>query len=110
MRIRSRLLNGELAVRLKIHHYVKSVCIWSSSGPYFPAFGLNYGEMPYLSVFSPNAEKLRTRITPNTDTLHAIHRSRVSKILRNWVPMLSNVLSYLIMWPKEGTIKTNLPA
>ena len=46
MKIRLGLLNGELAVRLKIHHYVKSVCIWSSSGPYFPAF-----------VFSPNAEK-----------------------------------------------------
>ena len=35
-------------------HYVKSVRIWSFSGPYFPAFGLNterYG------AFSPNAGK-----------------------------------------------------
>ena len=30
---------------------VKSVRIWSYSGPYFPAFGLN---TPYLSVFSLN--------------------------------------------------------
>ena len=33
-------------------HCVKSVCIRSYSGSHFPAFGLN---IPYLSVFSPNA-------------------------------------------------------
>ena len=30
-----------------------------------------------------------------------IHRSRVSKIFRNWVPMLSNVLSNLIFGQRE---------
>ena len=35
-------------------HFVKSVCIQSYSGPYFPAFGLN---TEYLSLFSPNAGK-----------------------------------------------------
>ena len=39
-----------------------------------------------------------------------IHRSRVSKIFRNWVPMLSNVLISLVVWPERGTIRTNLPA
>ena len=39
-----------------------------------------------------------------------IHRSRVSKIFRNWVPMLSNVLSSLTVWPERGTIIINLPA
>ena len=39
-----------------------------------------------------------------------IHRSRVSKIFCNWVPMLSNVLSSLIVWPERGTIRTNLSA
>ena len=43
-------------------HCVKRVRIWSFSGTYFPAFGLNQ----YLSVFSPNAgeyvpEKLQIR-------------------------------------------------
>ena len=41
---------------------VKSVRIRSYSSPYFPAFGLNmerYG-------------KMRTRLTPNTDTFHAV--------------------------------------
>ena len=50
-------------------HCVKSVRIRSYSGPYLPAFALN---TPYLSVFSPNAGKKRIRITPNTDTFHAV--------------------------------------
>ena len=40
----------------------------------FPAFGLN---TPYLSVFSPNVGKcckIRTRITPNTDTISIFQR------------------------------------
>ena len=37
-------------------HCVKSVRIWSSSGQYFPAFGMNI-RIPYLSVFSLNAGK-----------------------------------------------------
>ena len=40
-----------------LHSYwVKSVRIRSFSGPYFPAFGLNTRDTPYLSVFSPNLE------------------------------------------------------
>ena len=38
------------------------------SGPYFPAFGLN---TPYLSVFSPNAEKYGPEKTPYFDTSHS---------------------------------------
>ena len=37
-----------------------------------------------------------------------IHRSRVSKIYRNCVRMLSNILTSLIVWPERGTIRTNL--
>ena len=47
-------------------HCVKSVRIWSYSGPHFSDF---------LSVFSPNAEStriMRTRITPSTDTFHTV--------------------------------------
>ena len=39
-----------------------------------------------------------------------IHRWIVSNIFCNWVPMLSNVLSNLIVWPERGTIRTNLSA
>ena len=34
-----------------------------------------FGVIPvttYISVFSPNAGEIRTRITPNTDTYHAV--------------------------------------
>ena len=40
-----------------ISHCMKSVHIWSFSGPYFPAFWLNTESTEYLSVFSPNAGK-----------------------------------------------------
>ena len=45
---------------------------------FWPAFSrvrTEYGEIQYLSVFSPNAGKygkIRTRITPNTDTFYAV--------------------------------------
>ena len=49
-------------------HCVKSVRIRSYSGPHFPAFGLN----TYLYCVSLRIQsecgKMRTRITPNTDT------------------------------------------
>ena len=47
-------------------HCVKSVFIWSYSGPYFPTFGLNT-----YSVQS-KCGKRRTRITPNTYTFYAV--------------------------------------
>ena len=52
---------GQKLVKIRfcffLHSYwVKSVRIRSFSGPYFPAFGLNTRDTPYLSVFSPNLE------------------------------------------------------
>ena len=60
-------------------HCVKSVRIRSYSGLYFATFGLNTERSPY----SPKCGKIRTRITPNTDTFHAkysISRKAVIKI------------------------------
>ena len=58
------------------HHYVKSVRIWSFSGPYFPAFGLNterYG-LSFVSLrIQSECGKTRIRKTPNTGTFHAVH-------------------------------------
>ena len=61
-------------------HCVKSVCIWSICGRYFPAFGLNTDR---YGVFGLNTDrygvslsiqsecgKIRTKITLNTDTFY----------------------------------------
>ena len=58
-------------------HCAKSVRIRSYFGPYFPTFGLNtekYGES--LRIRS-ECGKMRTRITPNTDTFCAVLFSRI---------------------------------
>ena len=50
-------------------HCAKSVRIRSYSGSYFPSFGLNterYG------VIQSKCRKIRTTITPNTDTFSAV--------------------------------------
>ena len=54
-----------------MNHCVKIVRIWSYSGPHFSRIFPHSAECWYFSVFSPNAGKLRTRITPNTDTLRS---------------------------------------
>ena len=52
-------------------HCVKTVCIRSFSGPYFPAFGLNM-ERYYVSLRTQSeCGKMRISKTPNTDTFHA---------------------------------------
>ena len=72
---------------------MKSVRIQSISGSYFPAFGLNterYSISPYSVQMRGNAGKMRTRLTPNTDTFYAAIIGVlmvVSKILRATVLM-----------------------
>ena len=51
---------------------VKSVRIWSFSGPYFPSFGLNTEKYFASLCIQSEYEKIRTRKTPNTDTFHAV--------------------------------------
>ena len=57
------------------YHCVKSVCIWSFSGPYFPALGLNTGRYGVFFCIQPQCGKTRTRKTPNIDTLQAVYDS-----------------------------------
>ena len=52
--------------------YVKSVCIWSYSGPHFPEFGLNTERYGVSLCIQSECGKMRTRITPNTDTFYAV--------------------------------------
>ena len=51
---------------------VKSVRIRSYSGPYFPTFGLNMERFRVFLCIQSECEKMRTRITPNTDTFYAV--------------------------------------
>ena len=53
-------------------HCVKSAHIRSYPGPYFPAFGLNTERYGVSLRIQSECEKIRTRITPNTDTFHAV--------------------------------------
>ena len=52
-------------------HCVRSVRIWSFSGPYFPAFRLNTEIWIFLRT-QAECRKIRTRKTPNMDTFHAV--------------------------------------
>ena len=53
------------------YHCVKSVCIWSYSGPHFPAFGQNR-EIRSMSPLSVRMWKMQCRITLNPDAFHAV--------------------------------------
>ena len=53
-------------------HCVKSVRIRSYSGPHFPAFGLNTERYSVSLRIQSECGKMRTRITPNTDTVYAV--------------------------------------
>ena len=51
---------------------MKSVHIWSYSGPYFITFGLNTERYSISLYIQSESNKIRTRITPNTDTFYAV--------------------------------------
>ena len=53
-------------------HCVKNVRIRSYSGPHFPAFGLNTERYTVSLHIHSECGKIRTRITPNTDTFHSL--------------------------------------
>ena len=60
---------------LKCSWYItlrKSVHIRSYSGLYFPAFGPNKERYGVSLRIQSECRKIRTRITPNTDTFHAV--------------------------------------
>ena len=57
---------------------VKSIRIWSFSGPYFPTFGLNTERYwTYLRIQS-ECRKIRTRKIPNMDTFQTVYALRSS--------------------------------
>ena len=67
-----------IATRVRLSHFektfhcLKSVRIRNYSGPYFPAFGLNTERYGVSLRIQSERGKIQTRITPNTDTFHAV--------------------------------------
>ena len=51
----------------------------------FPHLDWIQRDTSYLSVFSPNAGKIRIRITPHTDTFYAVIYTQYSHIILNQV-------------------------
>ena len=66
----------------------KRVRIWSYSGPYFPAFGVNMERYGVSLRIHSKCRKIRTRITPNKNTFYArkdkIYKA-IQKIKLNWM-------------------------
>ena len=62
---------GNLKYVREIHnhiHSVKSVGIWSYSGPHFPVFGLNTERDGVSLHIQSECREMWTRLTPNKDT------------------------------------------
>ena len=57
----------------------ESVCIWSYSGPYFPAFGLNKERYSVSLRIQAEWGKIRTRITAYTDTFYAVEIFKINR-------------------------------
>ena len=68
----SVLVHDVINVYLRILHYIKSVRTRSCSDPYFPAFGLNTERYEVSLHIYSKCRKIRTSVTPNTDTFHAV--------------------------------------
>ena len=66
------------------NHCVKNVCIRSYSGSNFPRIQTEYGEiLRSISLYSvqmqKNAGKMRSRITPNTDTFYTVNGTFITR-------------------------------
>ena len=59
-------------IRAKVPYCVENVRVWSYSGPYFPAFPLKTERYSVSLCIQSKCGKIRTRITPNMDTFHAV--------------------------------------
>ena len=69
-------------------HCVKSVRIWCYSCPHFPTFGLNTERYGVSLRIQSECGKMRTRITPNTDTFHAV----------TCLPVIWKVVALVLPW------------
>ena len=81
---------------------VKGVRIRSYSGLYFPAFGLNTESYGVCLRIQSECQKIRTRITPNTDTFHAVLLSQYDKQNKTNRADYSQILSENVRDQKKG--------
>ena len=70
---------------LQRKYCVKSVRIWSFSGPYFPAFELNMERYRVSLRIKSKYRKIRTRKTSNTGTFHIVKvkKSKYFKVIHS---------------------------
>ena len=70
------ILNHYKLLLTVIHHgclmCLKSVRIWSHSGPFFPAFGLNTGRYSVSLRVQSEWGEMWTRMAPNASTCYAV--------------------------------------
>ena len=85
-------------------NYVKSIRIWSYSRPYLPAFGLDTARYGVSLRIQSECRKIRARITPNTDTFHAVSVMKllreVTRTLTSLYPSLTKYTNCLMMATK----------
>ena len=72
-----------IMLRNKKLHCVKSVRIRSYSGPYFNVFGLNRERYRVYLPIQSECGKIRTRVTPNTDTFYLVLSRGLTLALEN---------------------------
>ena len=78
---------------------MKSVRIWSFSGPLFPATGLNSERHSASLLIQSEYGKIRTIKTPNTGTFHAVY-----SCLKFWILKTYLKLSPLYLMPPKEVI------
>ena len=84
-------------------HCVKSVGIRSYSGPHFPAFRLNTERYPVSLHIQSKCGKMGTRVTPNTDTFHAVFLWYMTLIVTNLWSMFVSVTIWNGSWNSAKT-------
>ena len=73
-----RIVTGVDPNQIHDYHCVKSVRIRSYSGPYYSAFGLNTERYSVYLHIQSECGKVRTRITPNTDTFYVVFYEKIA--------------------------------
>ena len=94
---------GKKKVSIKSHHCVKSVRTRSHSSQYFPAFGLITERYSVSLRIQSEWGKIQTRITPNTDTFHAVHVTALQDFIRNFNGILDEKWSKLLTLTEGAT-------
>ena len=82
-----------LQSRLVNTHCLRCVRIWSYSGSYFPAFGLNTERYLVFLRIQSKCGKIQTRITPNTGTFCTVTAIPSAKLILSLFYFITIVLN-----------------